>query len=433
MPARIEKNGDLLNALQAENSRLKRAVEELSILNEMAREIGSSHDSKAIMDKVIGRSLRAVDAKQGVITLVDSASEDARTLVRAMVTSSLQKEYHAEQSLVGWMLQNREPLLLNKPAEDRRFRGVRWDDSIKSILCVPLIVRSTLIGVLTVYNKKEAGGFTEEDQRLLTIIAAQSAQVLENARLFEEEKELLLMQEDVRLASKIQMELLPRSAPKISGYDIAGKSIPAKKVGGDYFDFMPVGEDRLAICLGDVSGKGLPASLLMANLQATIRGQILLEFPCKDCIQRSNNLLFECTDQEKFATLFLAILNTSENTLCYTNAGHNHPLLFSKGKDPVRLRAGGIPLGIFKHFVYQEDKIPIQKGDLLVIYSDGITEATDKRGKELGLDELISTARYHKESSAANIIEAITAEVDDHSGDAPQVDDITLVVVKREA
>ena len=155
---------------------------------------------------------------------------------------------------------NKRPLLSNSPRADERFRGITWDPSIHSILCVPLMVKSALIGVLTAYNKKDDREFTEEDQRLLAIIAMQSGQVVENARLYEEEKKLLTMEEEVRLASVIQIELLPQEAPSIPHYDIAGTSIPAQQVGGDYFDFIPVEEFSLAVCLGDVSGKGLPAS-----------------------------------------------------------------------------------------------------------------------------------------------------------------------------
>ena len=407
-------------------------MEELSILNDLARAIGASLDPQEIMNTIIRRSLRAINAEQGVITLVDQEANDpAKTLVRAMVSSTEHGEFHITQSLLGWMHLNKKPLLVNSPRTDERFRGVKWDDSITSFVCVPMMIKSELKGVITAYNKKWAEGFTEDEQRLLSIIAAQSAQVVENARLNERERQLLKMQEEVRLASKIQTELLPKSAPQIHGYEIAGKSIPAQVVGGDYFDFIPINEHRLAICLGDVSGKGLPASLLMANTQATLRGQTLINPSAHECIERSNKLLFQSTSPEKFVTLFYALLDTSEHTLCYSNAGHDNPYLLSHKGEPRRLKVGGIPLSMIESFPYSEETISIEPGDLLVICSDGIAEAMDINQVQFGEEKLGGILHELRTASPATVIEQIIGAVRAHAGTAPQADDITIVAVKR--
>ncbi len=422
-----------LQALQAENQRLKRAVEELALLNDLAREIGASLNAEEIMQSIIRRSLRAVNAEQGVITLMDrDALAPMKTLVRTRVSSGWQQAFHLEQSLQGWMLLNKKPLAINDPARDERFRGVTWQESITSLACAPLLVKSELTGILTLYNKKEGHGFTLEDQRLLGIIAAQSAQVVENARLYEEEQALLRMQEQVRLAAKIQLELLPKAVPPIAGYEIAGKSLPAQSVGGDYFDFIPIDEQRWALCLGDVTGKGLPASLLMANLQATIRGQTLSSSSVSECMRRANRLLHQSTDDEKFASVFYAMLDWQQHLLCYANAGHNDPFLFSLAQPgPQPLKTGGIMLGLFPNFPFQEDTIPLQPGDLLLIYSDGITEAKNVLEKDFGEERLIDLVQKNLEQPAGDLIERIIAEVKAFAGAAPQHDDITLMVIRR--
>lgn len=421
-----------LRSLAEENKRLKRAVEELSMLNDLARTIGASVNSNDIMKKIIHRSLRAVHAEQGVITLVDpKAKQSMKTLVRTMVSSSEQQPFHFNQNLLGWMYLNKKPLLINDAQRDERFRGVKWDKTINSLICIPLMIKSELIGVLTVYNKKEGKKFTEEDQRLLTIIAAQSAQVIDNARLYEEEQALFRMQEEVKLAYKIQLDLLPKTSPQITNYDIAGKSKPAQNVGGDYFDFITITKHRLAICLGDVSGKGMPAALLMANLQATIRGQTLINTSAKDCLCRSNTLLFQSTNPEKFVTLFYGILDTKKHLLYFSNAGHDAPLLFSENQAPIRLKTGGLVLGILEDFPFEEEVIPFNPGDLLVLYSDGITEAINSREEEFGQHRLEAVVKKHQEDSAGEIIEKIIAAVKLHVGDSPQIDDMTLVVIKR--
>ena len=384
-------------ALIETNRRLERAVAELAILNDLAREIGASTNSEEIMRKIVRNSLRAVNAEQGVVTLVGRDARDpATTLVRSVVSSCDHSAFHINDSLLGWMHCYQEPLIMNDPGNDSRFRGVRWEDSIHSLLCVPLMLKSELTGILAVFNKRSQGVFDQEDRRLLTIIAAQSAQVIENARLSEKEKTLRRMQEEVRIASVIQRDLLPGDSPKIPGYDVAGKSIPAQMVGCDYFDFIPFDAGCLAFCVADVSGKGLPASLLMANVQATLRGQAQLN-PSPCClIANSKTLLFRSTDSGKFVTLFFGILDPKEHKIRYANGGHNCPLFFSGDGDPVRLEAIGMMLGFLESFEFQEKEITVHPGDCIVVYSDGITEATNCDGEQFEEDRLIRLIQNHR-------------------------------------
>jgi sigma-B regulation protein RsbU (phosphoserine phosphatase) len=384
------------------------------------------------MQTIVRRSLRAVNAEQGVITLVEQKSADPlKTLVRAMVSSSEHEQFHLTQAMVGWMHLNKKPLLLNNPRTDERFRGVQWDESIRSLVCVPMMIKSELKGVLTLTNKKDGKQFSDEDQRLLAIIASQSAQVIENARLNEREKQLVKMQEEVRLAAKIQTELLPRAAPVVEGYEIVGTNIPAQVVGGDHYDFIPIDHDRLAICLGDVSGKGLPASLLMANLQATLRSQTLSSLPPKECVQRTNTLLFHSTSAEKYATLFYCVLDSETHQLAFTNAGHEYPLLVSRDGAVRQLETGGIPVGMQEDFPYEQESVSLQPDDLVVMCSDGITEALNPNEEQFGAERFADAILKHRDRSAKELIAAIIEAAKFHAGSTPQMDDMTLVVIKR--
>ena len=318
------------SASESDVRRLRRAIKELSILNDLARDIGASLDSQHITNTIVHRSLSAIGAEQGVIALVHGRGDGGmETLVRSLVGPNTGQALHIQESLLGWMQINKRPLLVNRPREDPRFPGVRWDESVRSLLCVPLLVKSELTGVLIVFNKRGTGGFNEDDRRLLSIVAAQSAQVVESARLREEEATLRRFQDELALASKIQLGLLPKTMPIVRGYDIAGSNTPAEAIGGDYFDFVGFDDGRLACCVADVSGKGLSAALLMANLQATIRAQALLQLPPGKCLEHSNTLLSQSTDEHMFATCFYAVLNAEENRICYSNAGHDPPFLFS--------------------------------------------------------------------------------------------------------
>jgi sigma-B regulation protein RsbU (phosphoserine phosphatase) len=427
-----DRNRSTLDDLQGENQRLKRAVKELSVLNRLATEIGSSLDSQTILERIVNNSIRAVHGEQGVLALVPPRGErpTKKTLVRVMYSSHSEIRYELSDAVIGWMHLNKRPLLVNSPRTDERFRNEQWDERIASLLSVPLIIKSQLTGILTVYNKKKEQKFNEDDQRLLAILASQSAQVIENARLYEEEKELIKLQVEYNAAARIQEHLLPATAPEIPGYELAGKSLAARNVGGDFFDFIRVDEGQWAICLGDVAGKGLPAALLMANLQATIREQTLRRTPIRECLMRSNSSLYRSTDPERYATVFCGILDVNQQTFRFTNAGHVYPLLFSSGGDVISLRTGGPPIGLLEDCWHDEEELPFQPGDLLLIFSDGLIDAVNEAEEHFGAERLRRTVEENRTLSAEELVEKIIRSVDLHSGSCSQLDDITLVTVK---
>ncbi len=421
-----------IEALERENRQLRRAVEELSFLNELSRAIGASFNAEEIMQTIIRKSIRAVHAEQGSIVLVSGEEGTGmRTLVRSMVSSSEHRPFGLSQNLLGWMQINKKPLNIHDPGHDERFRGVQWDEFLLSVACVPMLVKSKLTGILSVYNKKGEPGFSDDDVRLLSIIAIQSAQIVENARLYEEEKALMKLREEARLAREIQINLLPKSNPEIAGYDIAGISIPALSVGGDYYDFIQLEGDTVGIALGDISGKGMAAALLMSNLHAAVRGQSLANRPPSECIRRTNNLLFRCTDAFKYATLFYGLLDPARNEFVYTNAGHNPPFFFTDSVKPGLLKTGGPVVGFIEGVGFHDDRVLFGPGNMCVIYSDGITEAMDESGNDFGEERLEALVKDCRHCPSAEIINTIVDAVRDHSRNMPQSDDMTIIVIRK--
>jgi sigma-B regulation protein RsbU (phosphoserine phosphatase) len=421
--------------LSQENLRLQRAVEELGILNEIATAINSTLALEKILDLITQRCVHHLRAEQGAVLLLEEqkAERPFQTICRVGDTSHQRLPFRLDDQLAGWMLKYRSPLLINDMRSDQRFATGLGDlFPVHSLLCVPMVSKGKMTGLLAVFNKKAETGFSIDDQRLLAIIASESAQVIENARLAEKEKTLLRMQEELSLAREIQGNLLPKETPSLTGYDIAGKSVPAKEVGGDYFDFLAVEENRLAFCLGDVSGKGLPAALLMANLQASVRSQALAGTSLTSCLERANALLFRNTSPEKFATLFFGCIDASGHTLHYCNAGHNHPFLIGNNTGARRLSTGGLALGCFESFPFEENQVELNPGDRLLVFSDGISEAVNNAEEEFGESRLGELAAANPGASAAELIEQILREVVRHAAGRAQHDDQTLVVVKRE-
>jgi sigma-B regulation protein RsbU (phosphoserine phosphatase) len=254
---------------------------------------------------------------------------------------------------------------------------------------------------------------------------------IENARLYEQERQKLRMEKELFAAREVQMSLVPQQLPQIPEFEFAGYTMPAREVGGDYFDFIRIDEHLLAVSLGDVSGKGLPAALLMANAQATVRGQSLSTRSAKECLERSNKFLFQSSASDKFVTLFYAILDSQNHQLLFSNAGHEHPFLFSAAKEPLRLSTGGIMLGIIDDVPFQEEMVPFEPGATLVVFSDGITEAMNETKEQYGDTRLAHVVRKHITESPADLVERIIHSVTSYVGSAPQMDDMTLVVIKR--
>ena len=421
------------DALLEENRQLLRAVNELSLLNDLARTIGGSRSTEDVMQTIIHQSLQAVAGEQGLITLIDRDDVSSfKTLVRTMSHTQHAAGFHLHDAIVGWMCLNNVPLLINDPGSDRRFSSVDWPADVRHIICAPLSVKSELIGVLTVCNKKAAHGFTADDQRILSIIATQSAQVVENSRLFEQERTLFEMQKEMSIAARIQLDLLPKTAPMFLGYDLAGTTVPAHSVGGDYFDFIRLDEHRLGICVADVTGKGMPAALLMANVQATLRGQVLIHSSPKDGVERSNTLLYHSTNTDRFVTLFYGMLDNDQHVLRFCNAGHDPPLLFTGESEPLELRTGGIVLGILPDFTYDEHVVDVPPESLLVAYSDGITEAKNSSDQEYGSERLTAFIAKHRHQPANELAGQILDDVRGFAGKAAQSDDMTLLIVRRE-
>ncbi len=424
-----------INQLKYENLRLKVAVDELSILNEIATAISSTLDVQEVIDLIVKKCIKHLRVEQGAVMLINEEDKNNPivTMERIFDQSSEDRlPIRLNTQLTGWMMKNQKPLLSNSLSEDDRFTLSDNDvNTIVSLLAVPLHLKGKMVGLLTVFNKRGEEGFSEDDKRLLTIIAAQSAQVIDSARLYKEEQEFLKVQEDMNMAAQIQQNLLPKKIPEIHGYEAGGISIPAKNVGGDYYDFIITQNGNIAFCLGDVSGKGTAAALLMANLQATLRGQTLSCTCARDCLDRANKLLYQSTDSEKYATLFYGILDAEKHQLAFTNAGHNYPFFISGDGKVERLKTIGIPLGFLEDFEFSEHTVPFNVGDVLVLFSDGISEAMNKHGEEFEEERILEVVLDCLDQAPYQIIENLLSAAKEHAEGEEQSDDMTLLVIKR--
>lgn len=421
--------------LTRENQRLQLAVNELQVLNDIATTISSTQPVEKIIDQVVLKCIKHLGVEEGTISLLERGSSilTFHTMIRRQDSTTEKVPIKLDDKLTGWMLKNRSSFLSNNIDKDERFNLLEKESySFRSILCAPLIVKGGLIGYLAVFNKKNDQPFTDEDQRLLSIISSQSAQVIENARLYEEEKALISLQEELRMARDIQLNLLPDHSPEIPGFQISAVNIPAKSVGGDYYDFLSLSSNRVGVCIGDITGKGMPAAMLMANLQATLRSQVMIFKECYKCLSGTNKLLYRNTESTKFATLFYGVLDPQKGALEYANGGHEAPILFRDKGDRELLNSTGLLLGVMEQATYTKGIVHFQPNDVLLLYTDGITEAMNTDGREFGFEELVKVADENRSKNANQIMEAVLNNVKEHAGKASQSDDITMMVIKRD-
>ncbi|HTP79287.1 MAG TPA: SpoIIE family protein phosphatase [Bacteroidota bacterium] len=408
-------------------------VEKLRQLIEAAKTVNSTLDVNELLRLIVDTALSIVGAQGGTLYLID---EQKRELWSKVLKGSTMVEIRLPvgKGIAGYVAATGDSIKLSDAYLDPRFNpeiDAQTGFHTKSMLCVPIRNKQeTVIGVLQLLNKKE-GVFTADDEQFINALSVHSALALENARVYELERQKIAMEKEIHAARNVQMSLVPQEAPAKEGYEIAGRSLPAKVVSGDYFDYIPIDDERMAICVGDVTGKGLPAALLMANLQAILRSEMMLRASPKRSMQRSNKLLLQSTASDKFVTLFYCILDTARHQFTYSNAGHEQPLLLRDGARPKKLITGGTILGILSDVAYEQELVPMEPGDALVIYSDGITEAANGSGEQFGQERLERCLESCFRQPAPKIIDELVNAVQRFVGSQPQTDDITVVVVKR--
>ena len=429
---------DETSHLEEENRRLRRAIEELSILNEIASAISSTMSLDAIVASIIDRCVKHIDVEQGAVMLFKGKAPDNpfRTMVRKMDSSADVVPYSFGDQMAGWMLKNQKPLLVNDLQNDPRFQAVDPADSpIRSLLSVPLVLKGHLIGLLNVFNKRADDGFTQEDQRLLSIIAAQSAQVIEHARLYEGEQALLRMREELRLAGEIQMRLMPSESPQVEGFDIAGRCIPANHMGGDFFQYFHQ-DGKLAVAMADVTGHAMDAAVPVMLFSGILHRQMELGENIRDTFCNLNRSLHRTLDARTFVCFTMGELDPSARMLRFSNGGCPSPYHFqAQTKQVTELEVGAYPLGIRRETEYEVLETQLQPGDRIVFCSDGIIEADNQADQQFGFDRTAETIQEACKQglSAEATIDRILEAVAEFKNEAPQSDDMTCVVVKMAA
>jgi len=414
---------------------LRRQNRVLAILSKAASELVVHRPLGELFDLVLDLLLEAVAAERGAILLLEG--DPSLPLIKASTSRLGEPLTRVSRSIARRAIEDRVSLLIPNVLDDVRFQG---EDSIlaagiRTAMVAPLWFTAagegtdSVIGLVYVDSLQHSHSFGEDDLRVLTALANVAAAKIENVRLLEESLEKRRMEEDMQMAAEIQTGLLPRGAPDIPGYELNGINQPCRTVGGDYYDFA-VEDGSVFIALGDVSGKGTGAALLMTVLRAAVRGH-WMEDSLADAVAHINRTVCQNVPSNKFVTFFVARLDPASGKITYVNAGHNPPLLVRKDGEVEFLTEGGMVLGLFEGISYDADNVEMRPGDSLLAYSDGVTETWSPEGDEFGEDKLTALVVERRDLNAQALQDAIFREIERFEAGAGATDDRTLVVLRR--
>jgi serine phosphatase RsbU (regulator of sigma subunit) len=419
-------------AIALRNHTLVRSLEKEKLALEVMREVSHTLLSTLEVAEVLKRivvglgRLIAFDAVGIFLVSEDGSIEHA--IERGYETDRLgQLRQKVGEGLIGWSISTAEPVIVPDVKVDGRYIAAR--DATQSEMVAPLISRGKVIGAFNLESDKLAA-YTRDDLKRLSAFADSAAVALEVARLHEESVHSRRLEEDLAIARQIQLSFLPQARPKHKGIDLAGLNVPSLEVGGDYYDFIDVVPGQIGVAIADVAGKGVSAGLIMASFRASLRAEVRNNYSITTILAKVNRLLMESTEPSRFVTALYGVLDTNTLRFTYSCAGHYPGILVHEDGAIEELSDGGTVLGAFPTVRYEEAFTVFSPGDMLVLYTDGVTEALNAEGEEFGVPRLVDLAVTARGRSAAKIVAAIERAVRNFSKRKVPGDDLTLVVLK---
>lgn len=415
---------------------LERERIHMNVLLELIGQINSKMDLDSLLSAIMEASKIIMKSEASSLMLLD---DEKGELMITVPTGPANKRISGTRipmgkGIAGWVAVHKEPVVINDVTKDSRFGGdIKGAKFVtRNMVCVPMLnAERKLIGVLQAINRQGNEPYSDDDIPIFRLLADQAAISLERERLHRESLEKQRLEEQISVARDIQMHFWPKKLPEFEGYDIYGSNIPALQVGGDYYDFMRLDEQRLAIAIADVSGKGVGASLIMATLRATLRTQLLNNTSITHTIEVVNQAVKHDTRSSEFVTMFFAILDTKNHTFEYVNAGHNPPYLVDASGKRTELLVGGPIIGILEGIPYASETISMEQGSVVYMFTDGVTEAVNEENDMYDEERLEKLIDDGLDGSAQAIHDRVFAEVLSFQGKAEQADDITVITLKR--
>ena len=418
---------------------LQSVNENLHFLHTISQKISEKKPLPELMHEIMESSKKLMGAEASSLLLYDEKDGKLHFITATGEKGELMETFTVEmgEGIAGWVAEHRKPLLIEDCYQDTRFDPA-YDKKSKfhtrSMICVPLVRHQRLLGVIQVINKKKGGIFNEDDLYIFQTLASQCAIAIENYQLTEKQIAAETLARELATAREIQQYFLPKGIPDFNDLDVASLILPAKEIGGDYFNILRLNESQSLFVVSDVTGKSIPAALIVSILDACLHAFLKLhvdQFDLMKLVVMMNQVLIESTTSTKFVTCWFGLYHHPTSELISINAGHNPPYLFRTGHDEVlSLEEGGIFLGSFD-VPYRFEKLTLRSGDLLLVYTDGVTEAWNLDEEDYGTTRLIKTNLSYRDLPAQAILDAVLNDIKQYTSGTPQNDDITCLVIKK--
>ena len=407
-------------------------IDKLRLLLDITSKISRSLDLQEVLNLVMDTldSLIPYDAA-GIFVLQCVGDEPCTFKAEAVRGYDIDElsELHLKlgEGFIGSVAVSGKPIISHDVREDPVYVNAR--DRTRSEMVAPIISNDEVIGVFDL-ESDELNAYSDDDLQVLTLLASQVAIIIEKVMLHEQLIEKKRLQGQLEVARQVQLELLPPNDPELPGFDISAYNFPTEEVSGDYYDWVRIYDDQIGLVIADVAGKGIPAALLMVFLRASLRAATHIGYATHISMAKVNFLLWESIERNQFITAFYGILDASNRTLHYSNAGHNPPLLIDAQGAARFIEWGEQPLGMFRDTRYHEHYHTFRPGEVLVLYTDGVTEALSPNGEEFGRDRLITAVKSGSTLSARELIASMQRDVLQWTDGVGLTDDATFFVIK---
>ena len=428
---KIQKKAGLILENSALFIDLEKKNFETAKIIEVSQKILSSLDMKNILDFILDSLQKIIQFDAASIFLLDESGKILLSTSSIGYENSLGDKLHLKvgEGACGWVVQTKQVDVLDDVRVAEHYCELRPETH--SQISIPLLFDNKVLGVICVESNQIAY-FTDNLVEVLKLFAHLAAIAIHNARQFEVMLAKQALEHELVNASAVQQRLLVHQFPKIYNLSLTAENIASKIVSGDIYDFIKLDDKVLCLAIGDVSGKGAPAALMMTLILAGLRSQNKLNSSVKHIVYQINDLLYDSISRNKFASFFYAQINMNTDSIIYSNAGHNPPILIKANGTVNTLSKGGIVLGYMQNFIYEQDEIKFKSGDILAAYTDGVTETLNHKDEEFGEARLIDILVRHRNKTVDQIQKIVIQALKEFSDNTNPIDDITLIICKHE-
>jgi len=427
-------NQNLLKNIEDSSKQTERLMEEVSTLLEVTQAIETGGKIQGLLEMIMKKCMTVMKIEAASLLLItaDKKHLEFRVALGPKVKDIKQYFVQIGKGIAGVVAKTGEPMLIPDAYQDKRF-DQRFDKKsgfeTKSILCVPLMYRKKIMGVVQALNRFDGQPFNEHDLRTFKIFATQAALAIQNTILLHKEIQQEKLQSQITVASEIQRLIVPEILPEVRDFEMSACYIPSQGIGGDFYSVIPINDDETVFCIADVSGKSVPGALLVSTLHASLKAYLEFTSDIKKVMHKLNELIINLSTASKFITLFIAKYNAVKNKIYYISAGHN-PQYVIRGNEIIKMGSGGVCIGIIP-FDYKIKKVELQKNDLILLYTDGIVEARNKANKVYGEERLQEVINENRNNSCEVIQKEILKSVKTFALNPSKQDDLTLLVMRK--